>query len=91
MIINFSKAPSWFVNYLTAVHLDQFHDDCVQAGVVPVKNKDVDAHMKLLNFASEWFNRNGELTWVENTKLMFDFDDRKVTFAALKYINEQQQ
>ena len=88
MIINFSKAPSWFHNYLTAVYLDQFHADCVRAGVVPVNSRNVDARMKLLNFSSEWFNRNGELTWVENNKLMFDFDDRKVTFAALKYNDE---
>ena len=88
MIINFSKAPSWFHNYLTAVYLDQFHADCVKAGVVPVNSRNVDARMKLLNFSSEWFNRNGEHTWVENNKLMFDFDDRKVTFAALKYNNE---
>lgn len=88
MIINFSNAPSWFHNYLTAVYLDQFHADCVKAGVVPVNSRNVDARMKLLNFSSEWFNRNGELTWVENNKLMFDFDDRKVTFAALKYNDE---
>lgn len=88
MIINFSQAPSWFINYLSAVYLDQLHADCVKAGVVPIKNKDVEARMKLLNFSCDWFNRNGELTWVENTKLMFDFDDRKVTFAALKYNDE---
>jgi hypothetical protein len=88
MIINFSQAPSWFINYLSAVYLDQLHADCVKAGVVPIKNKDVEGRMKLLNFSSDWFNRNGELTWVENTKLMFDFDDRKVTFAALKYNDE---
>lgn len=88
MIINFSKAPSWFLNYLTAVYLDQFHADCVRAGVVPVRTRNVEGRMKLLNFSSDWFNRNGELTWVENNSLMFDFDDRKVTFAALKYNDE---
>lgn len=85
MIINFSSAPSWFRNYLTAVYLDQFHADCVKAAVVPVSSRNVEGRMKLLNFSSDWFNRNGERTWVENNKLMFDFDDRKVTFAALKY------
>jgi hypothetical protein len=88
MIFNFSNAPSWFHNYLAAVYLDQFHADCVRAGVVPVRMKNVEGRMKLLNFASEWFNSNGEQTWVENNKLMFDFDDRKVTFAALKYNDE---
>lgn len=82
MLINFSNAPDWFRNYLFKEYIDEMHEAC-QANDFPGKDRP-----KFLKFVSEWFNSKGCKTHIENSSLIFDVDDKWVTFAALRYYED---